>query len=102
MQSIKNAMGGGADSSAESIVTFQELPFLVPRGRYEVDLYMSSMRLRGKSYDYKIPYSNIVKLFLLPKPDDVHVMLVVRLQFELRSGHWCANLRLAKFSLFFV
>ena len=73
----------------DSIVPLHELPFLVPRyskhtrdfvtisGRYEVDLFADFMRMHGKSYDYKILYKSIKKLFVLPKPDDVHILLVV-------------------------
>lgn len=40
-------------------------------------MFQDFLRLRGKSYDYKIMYSSIIKLFLLLKPDEVHVMFVV-------------------------
>lgn len=40
-------------------------------------MYQDFLRLRGKTYDYKILYSNIIKLFLLLKPDEMHVMFVV-------------------------
>ena len=33
--------------------------------------------LRGKTYDYKIVYSSISRLFLLPK-DDLHIIFIVR------------------------
>lgn len=46
-------------------------------GRYNIDMYQDFLRLRGKTYDYKIMYSNIIKLFLLLKPDEVHVLFVV-------------------------
>jgi structure-specific recognition protein 1 len=58
----------------------------VPRGRYEADIYANLIRLRGKSYDYKIPYSSILKIFLLPRPDDVHVAMVIALDPPLRQG----------------
>jgi structure-specific recognition protein 1 len=67
-------------------VSFKELPFLTPRGRYDVDMFPTFLRLRGKSYDYKINYSSITKLFMLPKPDDLHVIFVVGLDPPLRQG----------------
>ncbi|OLL23588.1 FACT complex subunit pob3, partial [Neolecta irregularis DAH-3] len=72
--------------AGESIVSFQDLLFVTPRGRYDVDMYPSSLRLRGKTYDYKIPYNSIAKLFLLPKPDEMHVIFVVGLDPPLRQG----------------
>lgn len=40
-------------------------------------MYQDFLRLRGKTYDYKILYNNITRLFLLLKPDDMHVLFVV-------------------------
>ncbi|CCJ29353.1 unnamed protein product [Pneumocystis jirovecii] len=70
--------------SGESIVSFSDVLFLTPR--YDVDMYSLFLRLRGKTYDYKIYYSSFVKLFLLPKPDDMHVVFVMGLDPPLRQG----------------
>ncbi|KAI8989988.1 hypothetical protein BDB01DRAFT_779623 [Pilobolus umbonatus] len=72
--------------TTENIVQFQEVLCLTPRGRYNVDMYQDFLRLRGKTYDYKILYSNIIKLFLLLKPDEVHVLFVIGLDPPLRQG----------------
>ncbi|KAL1923504.1 uncharacterized protein VTP21DRAFT_8484 [Calcarisporiella thermophila] len=72
--------------TGEGIVSFSEVLFLTPRGRYEIDMYPDFLRLRGKTYDYKIVYDNIIKLFLLPKPDDLHVVFVIGLDPPLRQG----------------
>jgi hypothetical protein len=45
-------------------------------GRYDIDMFPTFLRLRGKTYDYKILYSSITRLFLL-SPDDLHVEMVV-------------------------
>jgi structure-specific recognition protein 1 len=63
--------------TGECIVPFDELPFITPRGRYEVEMFEEFMRMHGKSYDYKILYKHIKNLFLLPKSDDVHELFVV-------------------------
>jgi structure-specific recognition protein 1 len=49
-------------------------------------MFPDFLRLRGKTYDYKILYSSIVKLFLLPKVDDIHVQFVVNLEPPIRQG----------------
>ncbi|GAN00714.1 FACT complex subunit pob3 [Mucor ambiguus] len=72
--------------TTENIVQFQEALCLTPRGRYNIDMYQDFLRLRGKTYDYKILYSNIIKLFLLLKPDEVHVLFVIGLDPPLRQG----------------
>ena len=47
-------------------------------------MYEASFRLRGKTYDYKIQYEAIKKFMVLPKPDEVHYMLVMGLDPPLR------------------
>lgn len=46
----------------------------------------SHLRLHGKSYDHKILYSSLVKVFLLPKADDLHVLFVLALDPPIRQG----------------
>lgn len=49
-------------------------------------MYETSLRLRGKTYDYKIQYDNIKKFMSLPKPDDMHTMICIGLDPPLRQG----------------
>ncbi|CAO1613041.1 unnamed protein product [Parajaminaea phylloscopi] len=72
--------------AGDGIVVFKEVLVLTPRGRYDIDMFPSFLRLRGKTYDYKILYQSINRLFLLPKPDDVHVQFVVGLDPPIRQG----------------
>lgn len=37
------------------------------RGRYNVELHLSFLHLQGQANDFKIQYSSVVRLFLLPK-----------------------------------
>ena len=62
--------------SGDLVLSFEEVLVLTPRGRYDVDMFLDFLRLRGKTYDYKILYSSIARLFLLPK-DDQHVLFIV-------------------------
>jgi len=45
------------------------------------------MKFHGKTFDYKIKFSNIVRLFQLPKPDGRYQMFVVSLEPPIRQGH---------------
>jgi structure-specific recognition protein 1 len=78
VQIIASTIATRADvipATGKGIVTFEELTVLTPRGRYDVELFPTFMKMHGKTYDYKIKYSNIVRLFLLPKPDKyVHIL----------------------------
>ncbi|KAJ1958454.1 FACT complex subunit [Dipsacomyces acuminosporus] len=72
--------------SGDSIVQFPEILCLTPRGRYTIDLFANFLRLRGKTYDYKIPYDNVHRLFLVSKPDELHMMFIVGLNPPIRQG----------------
>ena len=74
------------ETAGDAIASFLEVLHLTPRSRFDIDMYESSFRLRGKTYDYKIQYSAIKKCMLLPKPDDVHVMLSLGLDPPLQQG----------------
>ncbi|KAG8884370.1 FACT complex subunit [Tulasnella sp. 331] len=72
--------------TGEGIVTFSEILVQTPRGRYDIDMFPSFLRLRGKTYDYKILYTSVTRIFLLPKPDEIHVQLVIGLDPPIRQG----------------
>ncbi|KAG9040414.1 FACT complex subunit [Tulasnella sp. UAMH 9824] len=72
--------------TGEGIVTFADILVQTPRGRYDIDMFPSFLRLRGKTYDYKVLYSSVTRIFLLPKPDEIHVQLVVGLDPPIRQG----------------
>ncbi|EDK36631.2 hypothetical protein PGUG_00729 [Meyerozyma guilliermondii ATCC 6260] len=72
--------------AGEAIVSFSDVLFLTPRGRYDIDMYPGSLRLRGKTYDYKIQYKQIERIFSLPKPDDTHQLMVLQIDPPLRQG----------------
>jgi len=88
--SLYESIKSRADTSAfagESICTFLDMPVIVPRGRYDVDLFPNHVKLHGKSVDFKILYNSISRLFLLPKPDGQHVAFVVSLDPPIRQGN---------------
>ncbi|PSR94577.1 FACT complex subunit pob-3 [Coniella lustricola] len=74
------------DTAGDTVATFQDVLHLTPRGRFDIDMYLTSFRLRGKTYDYKIQYEAVKKFMVLPKPDDVHFLLCVGLDPPLRQG----------------
>ncbi|KAK3011056.1 hypothetical protein RJ639_012466 [Escallonia herrerae] len=57
-------VGSGVE---EAVVTYEGIHILTPRGRYSVELHLSFLRLQGQANDFKIQYSSVVRLFLLPK-----------------------------------
>lgn len=74
------------DISGDAIISFQDLFFTTPRGRYDIDIYKNSIRLRGKTYEYKLQHRQINKIFSLPKVDDIHHLMVIAIDPPLRQG----------------
>ncbi|KQK07178.1 hypothetical protein BRADI_2g33580v3 [Brachypodium distachyon] len=73
-------------SSEEAVVTFEGIAILTPRGRYSVELHMSFLRLQGQANDFKIQYSSILRLFVLPKSNNPHTFVVITLDPPIRKG----------------
>lgn len=68
------------------VVSFGEILFLTPRGRYDLDFYQDFLRLRGKTYDYKLQYNQIQRIFSLPKMDGIHNLMILQVDPPLRQG----------------
>ena len=45
---------GDLEVAGSSLVTMDDVPVQVPRGRYELELYDKYLKMHGKSYDYKV------------------------------------------------
>jgi structure-specific recognition protein 1 len=50
---------------------------LIPRGNYTLEFYSNFIKLHGKTHDFKIPFKDISKIFLLMKPDGVHMVYLI-------------------------
>ena len=61
------------------IASIHDMPMLIPRGNYSLDFFSSYCKLHGKTHDYKVAFKDINKVFLLPKPDGVHMVLLLQL-----------------------
>ncbi|KAJ3253307.1 FACT complex subunit [Boothiomyces macroporosus] len=84
-ETIKEKSDVGAVTS-ELICAFADMLCITPRGRFEVDFHAEFFRLRGKTHEYKILYSTITRLLLVPKPDELHYNFVIGLHPPLRQG----------------
>mmetsp|Transcript_25537 Transcript_25537/g.19311 ORF Transcript_25537/g.19311 Transcript_25537/m.19311 type:complete len:121 (-) Transcript_25537:893-1255(-) len=63
--------------AGEVIASLSELNLLIPRGKYSMDFFDNFLKLHGRTHDYKILFKDIKKMFLLPKPDGVHMVFVI-------------------------
>ncbi|KAL7018159.1 hypothetical protein ACKWTF_010656 [Chironomus riparius] len=72
--------------SGDAIAIFNEIQCLTPRGRYDIKVFQSFFQLHGKTYDYKIPLSTVLRLFLLPHKDNRQMFFVVSLDPPIKQG----------------
>ena len=78
---------GDIESTATNpLATFEKLLFSVPRGRYDVDLYPTFLKLASATYTYKIAYKNINKMFLFDAADSAQHLFVIGLNPPVRQG----------------
>ncbi|KAJ4972492.1 hypothetical protein NE237_005666 [Protea cynaroides] len=80
------SMADVGPSGEDAVVTFDSIAILTPRGRYSVELHLSFLRLQGQANDFKIQYSSVVRLFLLPKSNQPHTFVIVTLDPPIRKG----------------
>lgn len=76
----------GAATSDDAVAIFDDVAVLAPRGRFEVEMHMAFLKLGGQSQDFKIRYTSIVRLFLLPKSNPPHTLVVISLDPPIRKG----------------
>jgi len=68
------------------MASFKEISSLSPRGRYDIKFYPTFFHLHGKTFDYKIPVSTVIRLFLLPHKDQRQVFFCVNLDPPIKQG----------------
>lgn len=73
-------------ATGDAMVTFKELQCLTPRGRYDIKFFPSFIQLHGKTFDYKIPLTTVLRLFLLPHKDNRQVFFVLSLDPPIKQG----------------
>ncbi|KJP87719.1 hypothetical protein AK88_02614 [Plasmodium fragile] len=74
------------DSKSECIASLANIPLLVPRGRYEIEMYSKSFKLHGKSYDFTVQYTNINKMLLVPRSNSNQYVLIFSLNNKMKQG----------------
>lgn len=73
-------------ATGDAIITFEEVVCLTPRGKYSIRVYPTFLQLHGKTYDYKVPHTTLLRLFLLPHQDNRFMFFVISLDPPLRQG----------------
>jgi structure-specific recognition protein 1 len=60
------------------------------RGRYDIDMFGSFLRLHGQTYDYKVRYQSIQQLYKLPRVDLPQDILLVSAAADCPSPLCCS------------
>lgn len=81
----------------EAIATFDSVGVLVPRGRFDVELYSSSLKLVGQAQDFRVQYDSILRIFVLPKVNAPQTMIALCLDPPIRKGQTFYNTVLCQF-----
>ena len=58
-----NVNDGDLVKKGDIIASFEELPMLIPRGKYTMDMYENYAKFHGRTHDYKIMYNDVKKVF---------------------------------------
>lgn len=73
-------------ATGDAIAVFNEIQCLTPRGRYDIKVFNSFFQLHGKTFDYKIPISTVLRLFTLPHKDGRQNFFVISLDPPIKQG----------------
>ena len=76
-----------ADAEAgEPVAEFDGVSMVVPRGKVSIELHNTHMRMQSSTLDFKVQYSSIVRVYLLPKPHSNQSHAVIALDPPIRKG----------------
>ena len=73
-------------TSGDAIAILREVSALSPRGRFSIKIFPNYVHLHGKSFDYKIPSTSMVRLFLLPHKDSRQMHVAVNVDPPMKQG----------------
>lgn len=83
---IDRLMEHAAASTGDPIATFHDVGVLTPRGNFTVEMHATFLRLTGQAADFKIQYSNLTRLFVLPRPNSPNMYAILTLDSAIRKG----------------
>ncbi|KAI1714423.1 hypothetical protein DdX_08518 [Ditylenchus destructor] len=70
----------------QPLVMLPQILLATPRGRYDIKIYQHHLLFHGKTYDYKIPFKTITRMFLLPHKDGRRMFFVLHINPPIRQG----------------
>jgi len=86
LQDAVFAVANIATDAGTPIAEFDSVSLVAPRGKVAVELHPQFARLFGAAVDFKISYSSLQRVFLLPKPNASQTYAVMHLDPPIRKG----------------
>ncbi|KAI8462425.1 MAG: structure-specific recognition protein-domain-containing protein [Monoraphidium minutum] len=86
LEALMEHTDAGGTTSDDAVAIFDDVAVLAPRGRFEVEMHAGFLKMVGQTQDFKIRYTSIVRLFLLPKSATPHTLVVISLDPPIRKG----------------
>lgn len=90
LQAVLPYTDAGA-ATGDAITSFDQVAVIVPRGRFDVEMYASSLKLLGQAQDFRVAYDTILRIFVLPKTNVPQTLVVISLDPPIRQeglGVW--------------
>ena len=83
--------------AGDIIASFDSVGVQLPRGRFDVEMYPSSFHLLGQAHDFRVQYSSILRIFILPRANSPQTIVAVALDPPLRKGQTTYPMVLCQF-----
>lgn len=72
--------------TGDAIAEFDNVTLVMPRGKVSIELHTSFLKMSGQTADFKIQYSSMQRIFLLPKPNAAQSFAIIHLDPPIRKG----------------
>ncbi|XP_037092415.1 LOW QUALITY PROTEIN: FACT complex subunit Ssrp1-like [Pollicipes pollicipes] len=86
-------------ATGDVLAIFREVKGLTPRGRYDIGIYPTFINMHGKTFDFKIPFNTILRLFLLPHRDGRQTFFVLAVDPPIKQGMTRYHFLILRFDL---
>lgn len=72
--------------TATKLAHFKQIRSVIPRKRFDVDVFANRLEFRGKTVNFSLPKKSITNMFLLSQPSDVMASFIISLDKPLTIG----------------
>jgi structure-specific recognition protein 1 len=88
---------GDTPSAGAPLLKYSDIPFTRPRARQDLLFYNKYCKLHGRTADYTVKYTDIARLLMLKRNDNVSVSYIIGLDVPVKMGQSSLSWLLMKF-----